>query len=399
MKPAAQGYRLAVVGASSLLGKELLAVLEERQFPVSRLVTFEADEEEPDLPIVDLREHSKAAVTDEDVTEAELDFAFLAARPRQLPSFLRPPPDGTALCSQGITHPDKIGGRPGIPRVAPTSTGEFDLRETRCVVIDMGEGLAEVPGWTLSVPFLDREAYGNGAHRGGPNARLFVSAHPATIVISSLLMRLATSFPLKSAVAQVFGPASEIGPRAIEELQKQTVNLLSFQKIPQTIFGGQLAFNLLPRLGRARRGGARVYRDELTDLEHRIRHQLREYLGNRIPLPALRLFQVPVFYSMGFSLYVETDQPAAPDALGKALEGERIRLRRFSEPAPSQIEAAGTSEILVDAITSDAEHPAGIWIWATADNLRLAAVNAVEIAERLRALKLSTKTPRDEENN
>ena len=54
MKRDAQGYRVAVVGASSLLGKELLTVLEERGFPVARLITLGPGEEEPELPIVDL---------------------------------------------------------------------------------------------------------------------------------------------------------------------------------------------------------------------------------------------------------------------------------------------------------------------------------------------------------
>ncbi len=87
MKAAKEGYRVAVLGADSLLGKELLAVLEERRFPISRLVTFESEETEPDLPIVDLREGSEAAVTDRDVAEQDLDFAFLATRPPRMPSF------------------------------------------------------------------------------------------------------------------------------------------------------------------------------------------------------------------------------------------------------------------------------------------------------------------------
>ena len=53
MKLAPQGYRVAVVGASSLLGKKVLTVLEERGFPVSRLIKFQSDEKEPDAPIVE----------------------------------------------------------------------------------------------------------------------------------------------------------------------------------------------------------------------------------------------------------------------------------------------------------------------------------------------------------
>jgi aspartate-semialdehyde dehydrogenase len=351
MKPGKEGYRVAVVGASSLLGKELIAVLEERRFPVSRLVTFEADEEEPDLPIVDLRENYQAAVQDQDVAEAELDFAFLAARPRfagGLPAFLRAP---RSTATDGTQPP------------AP-----------HCVVIDLtgGEGPGEPPGKVLCVPFLDRRFPAGDK----VESQFYVSAHPAVIVISSLLLHLAARFPLKSAVAQLFSPASEIGPRGIEELQRQTVNLLSFQKIPRKVFGAQLAFNLLPRSGHGERGS-------LTDLENRLRLELRQYLGQRVPLPALRVVQVPVFYSWALSLYVEAAAPVGAEKAGAALQGERLRLRRFSQDAPSQIEVTGSSNILVDDVTPDAEHPAGIWVWAVADNLRLAAVNAVEIAESL----------------
>ena len=352
MKRDTQGYRVAVVGASSLLGKELLTVLEERGFPVARLITLESGEEDPELPIVDLdgnlaaKDQAQAVFEQAEVIakEAEVDFAFLAGRSIRPPSFL--------------SSPD---------------------RPERQVVIDLGESGSggQTEGGVLSVPFLDREVFSNGGLR---ESNRFVSVHPAAIIISSLLLRLAARFPLRTAVAQVFGPVSEIGPRAIEELQRQTINLLSFQKIPQSVFGAQLAFNLLPRLGRARRAESR-YRDDLTDLESRIRTQLRAYLANRAPLPALRVIQVPVFYSLTVSLYVETAEAAPLEPIERALGGDRIRVRRFSDQAPSQVDVTGTSDILVDAITADAEHPAGLWLWATADNLRLAAVNAVEIAE------------------
>jgi aspartate-semialdehyde dehydrogenase len=93
---------------------------------------------------------------------------------------------------------------------------------------------------------------------------------------------------------------------------------------------------------------------------------------------------VPIFYSLGVSLYVETAEPLAPEAAAAALAGERIRVRRASQHAPSQVEVTGSSHILVDDITRDPAHPTGIWLWAVADNLRLAAVNAVEIAKSLR---------------
>ena len=352
MKPSQEGYRVAVVGASSLLGKELVSILEQGKFPVSRLVTFETDEAEPELPIIDLSVASSGVVEDSQIGEEELDFAFLSARLPQLPAFLN------AWQKQGSA--------------------------SRCLVIDLvGEGLG--PGGDsaraaagnddlVGIPFLDRRYPVAGVHSAA--GRIHVSPHPAVIVISSLLLRLAARFPLQKAVAQVFSSASESGSRGVEELQRQTVNILSFQKIPDQIFGAQLSFNMLSRLGRSGKG-------EMTALEARLRRQLRDYLGGRVPLPALRLLTVPVFYSVGVSLYVETTEPISTEAATAALAGERIKVRRSNLDAPTHVEVTGSSDILVDSISADTEHANGMWLWAVADNLHLAAANAVELAASL----------------
>ena len=351
MKPDKEGYRVAVVGASSLLGKELVSILEQGKFPVSRLLTFEAEDGEPELPIIDLREASAAVVNDGQIDEAELDFTFLAARLPALPAFL--------------------------------NTWQQQGRAARSLVIDVvGEGFAaeaaapqEGVDALLGIPFLDRRFPKPEVH--AESTRLHVSPHPAVIVISSLLLRLGARFPLKSAVAQVFSSAAEFGSHGVEELQRQTVNILSFQKVPNQIFGAQLAFNLLTRLGRSAKG-------DMPALEDRLHRQLRTYLGGRVPLPALRLVQVPVFYSVAVSLYVETAEPVAPEAATAALAGERIKVRKSSLDAPTPVEVTGSSDILVDRIAADAGHATGLWLWAVADNLHLAAANAVELAASLR---------------
>ena len=362
MKLSTPGYRVAVSGASSLLGKELLSVLEERKFPVSQLMTPGADaasEEDLDLPILDLvgahqedlEDQVRLAATRVS-DENQADIVFQASR----------------------------GGRPASPSTVPGGDEP--------VVIDLGgdllssgaQGPVRAPDEVVSIPFLDREL---GPEHHVRAARRYVSAHPGAIIIGSVLLRLGARFPIRAATAQVFGPASEIGPKGIEELQKQTLNLLSFQKIPQAVFGAQLAFNLLPRLGRTRRGGPAVYRDDLTDLDSRVRNHLRTYLAGRAPLPALRVVQAPVFYSMTVSLYLEIEQAVDLPSVTQALAGGRVQVVRFSDQAPSQIDVAGTENIVVDALAADADHPTGVWLWATADNLRLAAVNAVEIAESL----------------
>jgi len=190
MKPGLAGFRVALVGASTLLGKELLAVLGERQFPFSQLLKIEVEETgeaEPETPILDLAEPVYEAPSGDEAAAADLDFVFLAARPRPWPS--------------------------SLDRIAKNG-------EARTAVIDLtGTGHEELPAreWLLSVPSLPGDKLADWT-RGEPP--FFASAHPAVIVISSLLLRLAAHFPIRTAVAQVLSPASEIGPRGIEELQK-----------------------------------------------------------------------------------------------------------------------------------------------------------------------------------
>ena len=339
------GYRVVVIGGSSLLGKELVGVLEERRFPMASLRLVEDAGAEPELPVVDLAQGVAPAFEPEAEIPEDFDIAFVAA----------------PLERRGRWR-ERLKGPPG-------------KSVRRGTVIDLNPQPPQAAASELRVPFLDRLPSAEPNPSAPRASGMVVSPHTATIMISALMLRLAARFPLRRAVAQFFSPASEIGPRAIEELQKQTVNLLSFQKFPREVFGGQIAFNLLPRLA--------APGEEAAPLEGRIRSQLAAYLGGRVPMPALRIFQVPVFYSLALSLYVETEERAAPADLVAALEGPPLKIRRGSQKPPSQVEAAGSDEILVDAIELDASCPAGVWLWAVADNLRLAALNAAQIAEGL----------------
>lgn len=349
-RPTDPRYTVAVVGASTLLGKELLGILKERAFPVTPLVTPAKIEAEPDLPVLDLAADFASSAGDEAV-DVEPDFVFLAGP-------LRPSRDGRKR--EFLDSPERLA----------------DARHAK--VIDLGGFLADHAGGTLRIPTLEWTA--TGAEGGdAPDPKFCVAPHPAVLVIARLLLALHRRFPIASAVCEVIGSASEIGPRAIVELQKQTMNLLSFQKFPQEVFGAQLAFNLLPRLKRGRSQPG-----ESGAAEQRIRKELRGTLGGRMPLPALRFLQAPVFHSLAVSIFVRTREPVPIASLGETLVGAGARLRKPSEAPPSQVEATGSSDILLDALATDPADPNGVWIWAVADNLRLAATNAVEVAEALK---------------
>jgi len=333
-----EGYRVAIVGASSLLGKEVAAVMKERRFPAARVIELEPNSgSELDLPIIDLDEAEPGQTFDPEVQAGDVDVAFLTARDQSLPEFLKIEPGQEA---------------------------------TRTLVIDL-EGSSGQAG-ELRIALLEP---GSGSARTEPPPAIVSAAHPASIVLCLLLLRLASRIQLSTAVAHVFAPVSHFGPRAIEELQKQTVNLLSFQKAPRSIFGAQLAFNLLPQLTGSGSG--------IEDALHaRVGAEVGRYLSGRAPTPALRLLQAPVFYSMAISLYVETAVAINPARAAELLAGNGARLRRASDPVSSQVEVTGSDDILVNSVVSDANRPQGLWIWAVADNLRLAAQNAVQIAEQ-----------------
>ena len=94
------------------------------------------------------------------------------------------------------------------------------------------------------------------------------------------------------------------------------------------------------------------------------------------------LLQAPIFHGHGFSLYIELERSAQVEELAAALSGEHVAIWHEGEDAPSNVNAAGQEQIQV-VIRADARRNNGFWIWAASDNLRIAAVAAVECAESL----------------
>jgi aspartate-semialdehyde dehydrogenase len=111
------------------------------------------------------------------------------------------------------------------------------------VVIDLTGATEDDPDARVRAPQIE----GSDFHpdREGPQ----VTAHPAALAIALILTRIHRSYAISRAIVQIFEPASERGKVGIDELQKQVVSLLSFQQIPKEVFGAQLGFNMLPKLG------------------------------------------------------------------------------------------------------------------------------------------------------
>lgn len=238
------------------------------------------------------------------------------------------------------------------------------------LVIDLTGAAEEDPESRVRAPQI--EPSGFRPEIDGPQ----IAAHPAAIVIALVLTRLHRAFPVARSIIHVFEPASERGKSGIDELQRQTVSLLSFQQMPKEVFGAQLSFNLLSKLGEE----AAV---QLHEVEDRIDRHLATLLENAdtgVPMPSLRLMQAPVFHGYSLSFWIEFEEGPEINALEEALAGEWIEVRTGDVEAPDNAGIAGQSGIAVGAITPDRNSGDAVWLWVAADNLRMIAETAALIA-------------------
>jgi aspartate-semialdehyde dehydrogenase len=151
------------------------------------------------------------------------------------------------------------------------------------------------------------------------------------------------------------------------------VNLLSFQQLPTIVYGTQVAFNVVPGYGE----GAEP---SMASIEQRVLRHYRAIVGEHAPVPSLMLLHAPVFHAHTFSIYVELDRPTSQGDFEAALTGEHLEILRTQQSEPSNLNASGQNQIQL-LTRSDPQSETGFWIWAAADNLRLAASQAVEAAE------------------
>jgi aspartate-semialdehyde dehydrogenase len=234
-------------------------------------------------------------------------------------------------------------------------------------LVDLTGALEEQPQARLRAPSAE-------ASRPPSETPIQVIAHPAAIAITMLLTTLARVAALRRAIIHVFEPVSERGQRGLDELQKQTVAVLSFQKQKRDVFDAQLAFNLLARYGEEAE-------EPLELIEQRMERHLASLLAAYpdVPMPSIRLIQAPVFHGHSFSVWIEFEEAPIEGAIAQALNDAHFDVRE--EEPPSNVGVAGQSGLSVGAITADRNHPRASWLWMAADNLRLAAENAVAVAK------------------
>ncbi len=334
-------YKIAIVGASSLLGKELKDALAESSFAAADFTLLDENEGLGQLDqLGDEITFVRPIGTD---AFEHIDFTFFCGTESQTRKHWR------------------------------------EALRAGSTVLDLSGALDQETGVLIQSPWV-------GAHDA--TVDLFtpavVPAHPAALALVLLMERLQQAVPVREAAATVMLPASEFGRAAMDELHQQTVNLLSFQSIPRTEFDAQSAYNLLCGFGES----AKV---SLSAIDARIRRQYQSLAGRRLAPLAMQTISAPVFHGHCFSISVELDRPVDVATIEDALSGEHVDLVLEDTDSPSNLSATGQNDVLVrlrlEPGARNANESARLWLWAASDNLRFFAQNAVECAVGLRRLR------------
>ncbi len=323
----------AIVGGTTLLGKELREV-------------FEALPNAVDVRLIGAEEGEAAALTadgDEPIVVSPLDETNLI----------------------GATVVFLAGGAKSSQRVWDM----LALRKKRPFVVDLSGALAHVPKAQLRAPLVEAPGF-----EVLPNA-VQVIAHPASVARAILLRKLQAGSPVTALSGSVFLPASEQGSAGIDELHQQTVDLLGFQNMPKVIFDDQVAFNLLPSWGEDAVAGS------LAAVEDTVRSQVPRILpAEGLPRLSVRCLQAGVFHCISASLHLQFAETVSAEALAGILKGDLVDLWSLEQGAPSHLSAVGETGILLGDLRVDQGMPNAFWLWMVADNLRLRAASAIATA-------------------
>ena len=334
-------YKIAIIGAASLLGKELKEALTESTLAAGDIALFDEDEGLGQLDQLGDEVTFVQAIRADSFEH--LDFTFFC---------------GTeALTRKHWREALRAGS----------------------TVLDLSGALDQEAGVLVRSPWVGAQDVA---------ADLFtpavVPAHPAALALALLMERLAQAAPVRQAAATVLLPASEFGRAAMDELHQQTVNLLSFQSIPRETFDAQLAYNLLCGFGENAK-------TSMLAIDGRIRRQYASLAGRRLPALAIQTITAPAFHGHGFSIFAELERPVDVSALEDALSGDHVDLVLEDTDSPSNLAATGQNDVLVrlrlEPGARNANESSRVWLWAASDNLRMYAQNAVECALDLRRLR------------
>jgi aspartate-semialdehyde dehydrogenase len=331
------GYRVAVIGATGNVGREMLKTLAERNFPADEVI-----------PLASSRSKGMKISYGED---AELkcqdlaDFDFKGV--------------DIALSSPGA----KVSAVHS-PRAAKAG----------CVVIDNTSHFRMDPDVPLVVPEVNAHAIKNYAKRN-----IIANPNCSTIQMVVALKPLHDFATIKRVVVSTYQSVSGAGKEGMDELFEQTRGIYVNQAPDKRKFTKQIAFNVIPHID--------VFMDDgATKEEWKMSVETKKILDPNIDVIATCV-RVPVFVGHAESVFVEFDKPISDADARRILReapGCSVVDHRADDGYVTPIECAGEDSVFISRIRKDPTVRNGLAFWCVSDNLRKgAALNAVQIAEEL----------------
>ena len=331
-------FNVAVVGATGAVGRSMIDILQQRQFPVNK-VHFLASKNSAG---------EKIDFKDQQITVKQLDtFDFSDV--------------DIALFSAGASV-----SRDHAPRAV----------DQNCVVIDNTSYFRNEEDVPLVVPEVNPEAI-----HGYKETGIIANPNCSTIQMLVALSPIHKAVGIQRINVATYQSVSGAGQQGIEELSNQTVSLLNFKPLKKDVFSEQIAFNVIPQIDQFQDNG-------YTREEMKMVWETRKILGDNSIQVNPTCVRVPVFYGHAEAVHIETKEKiTAQEATELLQQTEGVEVLdnpdQLAYPSPA-VNAAGNDPVFVGRIREDISHDHGLCLWVVSDNIRKgAALNSVQIAEKL----------------
>lgn len=331
-------YNVAVVGATGAVGEAMLSILEERNFPVGEVY----------------------ALASSNSVGKRIPFKGGSLKVEDLATF-----DFTKA-QIGLFSPGASISEIYAPIAAAAG----------CVVIDNTSQFRYDDDIPLIVPEVNPDKVADYVNRG-----IIANPNCSTIQMLVALKPIYDAVGISRINVCTYQAVSGTGKEAIEELGKQTMNLLNLQPVAPKVYPKQIAFNVLPQID--------VFMDNgYTKEEMKMVWETQKILGDANIKVNATAVRVPVFYGHSEAVHIETFDKITADNVKKLLSnapGVTVVDERIDGGYPTAVtDSSGNDDVFVGRIREDISHPQGIDLWVVGDNVRKgAALNSVQIAELL----------------
>jgi aspartate-semialdehyde dehydrogenase len=328
-------YNVAVAGATGTVGREMVEILEERDFPVSDLLLFGSERAEGER--IEFRGKNIAVKRLHSGSFSGVDIAFFSV--------------GDARSREFVPAAVLAGA----------------------IVIDDSSAFRMDPKVPLVVPEVN--AYSLAKHSG-----IIANPDSVTIGLVMVLKPLQDLASIKRVIVTTFQSVSGSGKEAMDELAGQTVALLNFREVEKKAYPYQIAFNCIPHIDAFLDNGSTIEEAAITN-------ETRKILEDEKLRVTATSVRVPVFRCDAGSINIETGEKIAPNE-ARAVFAKAPGVMVYDDPEhdiyPLQIDVVGKDEVYIGRIRTDETVTNGLNLWVVSDNIRKgSALNVVQIAEHL----------------